>query len=137
VTFPRPTLTRLWQTSGRNPFYALELATALKRSGGMLAPGEDLPIPSSLDELLDARIDGLGTAALEVARAVAALADPNVTVLQAALGARFDRGLADALEARILELDHERVRFAHPLLGSAVSARQTPARPQIPARPAC
>jgi DNA-binding CsgD family transcriptional regulator len=128
ATFPRPTLTRLWQTSRGNPFFALELATALQRCGGTLAPGEVLPIPSSLDELLDARIGGLGPAALEVARAVAALADPNVTVLEAALGARFDRGLADALDARILELDDERVRFTHPLLGSAVSARQTPAR---------
>jgi DNA-binding CsgD family transcriptional regulator len=128
ATFPRPTLIRLWETSRGNPFFALELATALQRRGGTLAPGEDLPIPSSLDELLDARIDGLGTAALEVARAVAALADPNVTVLEAALGAGFDRALAEALDARILELDREHVRLTHPLLGSAVSASQTPAR---------
>ncbi|MDT5029671.1 MAG: hypothetical protein QOE61_6629, partial [Micromonosporaceae bacterium] len=128
ATFPRPTLIRLWETSRGNPFFALELATALQRRGGTLAPGEHLPIPSSLDELLDARIDGLGAAALEVARAVAALADPNVAVLEAALGAGFDRALAEALDARILEVDGEHVRFTHPLLGSAVSARQTPAR---------
>ncbi len=128
ATFPRPTLTRLWETSRGNPFFALELATALRRRGGTLAPGDDLPIPSSLDELLGARIDGLGTAALEVARAVAAVADPNLTVLEAALGDHFERALAEALNAKILELDGEHVRFTHPLLGSAVSARQTPAR---------
>ncbi len=128
ATFPRPTLTRLWETSGGNPFFALELATALQRRGGTLAPGDDLPIPSSLDELLSARIDGLGAAALEVARTVAALADPNVTVLDRALGGRFDRALAEALDAKILELDGEQVRFTHPLLGSAASKRQTPAR---------
>ena len=48
--------------------------------------------------------------------------------MEAAVGRRFDAGLAEALDARILELDGERLRFTHPLLGSAVAARQTPAR---------
>ena len=44
------------------------------------------------------------------------------------LGARAEAGLVEALDARILELDGERLRFTHPLLGSAVVARQTPSR---------
>jgi DNA-binding CsgD family transcriptional regulator len=124
--FPRPMLIRLWETSSGNPFFALELANALRRRGGTLAPGEELPIPSHLDELVHARIDGIGAAALAVARAVAALADPTVALVEAAVGARFDPGLAEALDARILELDGERVRFTHPLLASAVAVRQTP-----------
>jgi DNA-binding CsgD family transcriptional regulator len=126
--FPRPTLIRLWETSHGNPLFALELAGALRRSGKSLAPGKDFPIPSSLEGLLDARFEGLGAPALEIARAVAALAEPDVAVLEAALGIEFDRALTEALDARILELDGERVRFTHPLLGSVVSARQTPAR---------
>jgi predicted ATPase len=39
ATFPRPILIRLWETSGGNPFFALELASALLRRGGTLAPG--------------------------------------------------------------------------------------------------
>jgi len=128
ATFSRPTLIRLWETSAGNPFFALQLATALQRRGGSLAPGEELPIPSDLDELLHERLEGLGAAALEVARAVAALADPTLALVEAALGARLDRGLAEALAARILELDGPRLRFTHPLLASAVAARQTPAR---------
>ena len=128
ATFPRPTLIRLWETSRGNPFFALELARALQRRGGTLAPGEELPIPSDLDELLHARLDGLSAAALEVARAVAALADPTVPLVEAAVGRRADAGLAETLAARILELDGERLRFTHPLLGSAVAARQTPSR---------
>jgi len=50
TTFPRPTLIRLWETSRGNPLFALELATALERRGGTLALGEELPIPSNLDE---------------------------------------------------------------------------------------
>jgi len=128
ATFARPVLIRLWQTSRGNPFFALELAAALQRRGGTLAPGDELPIPSSLDELLHARIDSLGPEALDVVHAVAALADPTVTLLESAIGARFDPGLAEALNARILELDGKDVRFTHPLLGSAVVARQTPRR---------
>ena len=128
ATFPRPTLIRIWETSGGNPFFALELADALKGRGGTLALGEELPIPASLDELLHARIDGLGSTALEVARAVAAVADPTVTLVETAVGPGFDSGLAEALDARILDLDGERLRFTHPLLGSAVVARQTPSR---------
>jgi DNA-binding CsgD family transcriptional regulator len=128
ATFPRPTLVRLWQTADGNPLFALELASALQRRGGTLAPGEELPIPSNLDELLHARLDGLSAAAIEAARAVAALADPTVPLVESAVGRRFDAGLDEALAARVLELDGERLRFTHPLLGSAMAARQTPLR---------
>jgi DNA-binding CsgD family transcriptional regulator len=131
ATFPRPTLIRLWETSGGNPFFALELASALERRGGTLAPGEELPISSDLDELLHARFDGLSAAALEAARAVAALADPTVPLVESAVGRDFDAGLAETLAARILELHGERLRFTHPLLGSAVAARQTPSRRRL------
>ena len=126
--FPRPTLIRLWETSRGNPYFALELAAALQRRGGPLAPGDELPIPTDLDELLHARIDALSPVALELARAVTALADPTVPLVESAVGPRFDAALAETLAARILELDGEHLRFTHPLLGSAVGARQTPAR---------
>jgi AAA ATPase-like protein len=128
ATFPRPTLIRLWETSGGNPFFALEFASALQRRGGALAPGEELPVPSDLDELLYARLDGLSAAALDAARTVAALADPTAPLVESAVGRRADAGLAETFAAQILELDGERLRFSHPLLGSAVAARQTPSR---------
>jgi DNA-binding CsgD family transcriptional regulator len=128
ATFARPTLIRLWEASRGNPFFALELASALQRRGGALAPGEELPIPSDLDELLHERISGLGAAALAVARAAAAIADPTVSLVESAVGRRCEVGLAETLAARILEVDGERLRFTHPLLGSAVAARQTPSQ---------
>jgi tetratricopeptide (TPR) repeat protein len=135
AAFARPTLIRLWETARGNPFFALELASALQRSGGTLAPGEELPIPSDLDELLYERIGDLGAAGLAVARAAAAIADPTVSLVDSAVGRPSEIsavgrpseiGLAETLAGRILELDGERLRFTHPLLGSAVAARQTP-----------
>ena len=63
-----------------------------------------------------------------MARVVAALADPTVRLVEAAAGRRAETGLGDAIEARILEVDGERLRFTHPLLRSAVWSRATPAQ---------
>jgi DNA-binding CsgD family transcriptional regulator len=131
TSFARPLLVRIWKTSGGNPFFALELADALHRRGGALAVGEELPIPSSLGELLSARLDGLGAAAAQVVNVVAALADPSTDLVEAAAGNSADRGLTEALEASVLQLEGERVRFTHPLLGSAVAARTTPSRRRV------
>ena len=46
TSYPRPTLTTLYASSGGNPFYALELARAIERRGGTLGAGERLPVPS-------------------------------------------------------------------------------------------
>ena len=128
ATFSRPTLIKLWETSRGNPFFALELAIALQRRGGTLHPGEELPIPTALDELLRARLEDLGDDALNVTEAVATLAEPTVAVVEAAVGSGTEAGLAETRAARILELDGERLRFTHPLLGSAVVAHLTPSR---------
>jgi DNA-binding CsgD family transcriptional regulator len=127
VAFPRPVLLRIWETSGGNPFFALELARALQRRGRGPVPGEELPLPPSLEELVHERVSGLGEAARLVVRAVAALAEPTVTLVVAAAGREADLGLADALEAGVLQQDGDRLRFTHPLLGWAVSAHSTPA----------
>lgn len=130
ASLPRPTLLRIWETSGGNPFFALELASALQRRGGRIDPGAELPIPATLEELVHERLDRLGAPGMEVARVVAALANPTVGLVEAAAGRHADAGLADALEARILEVDGDRLRFTHPLLRSAVSSRSTPAQRQ-------
>ena len=126
--FARPVLHRIWETSAGNPFFALELARALQRRGGTIEPGQDLPIPANLDELVRERIDELSPAALEVSRIVGALADATVSLVELAAGPRADSGLADALESKVLELDGERLRFTHPLLASSISSRISPAQ---------
>ena len=103
ATFARPVLIKLWEASGGNPFFALELGAALQRRGGTLDAGEDLPIPTALDQLLHVRLDALGAEALDVAPRVAALADPTVALVEAAVGAGYEAGLAETLAASILE----------------------------------
>jgi DNA-binding CsgD family transcriptional regulator len=126
----RPTLLRVWETSGGNPFFALELVSALQRrgDGGRLAPGAELPVTANLAELVQERLDRLRPAGIEVARVVALLVDPTLGLVEAAAGRRAETGLADTLEATILEVDDQRLRFAHPLLRSAVVARSTPSQ---------
>jgi len=124
--FARPLLVRLWETSRGNPFFALELARALERRGGKLDPGDELPIPSTLDELLHERLDRLSPRAEEVARVAAALAEPTTGLVGSALGAAGGTALSGAVEAGVLELDGERIRFTHPLLASAIGFRTPP-----------
>ena len=125
ATFARPVLIKLWETSGGNPLFALELAAALRRRGGTLSAGEDLPIPTVLDELLNVRVDGLGADVFDAAGVVAALAEPTVSLVEKVVD---EAVLVEALATGILEVDGERLRFTHPLLGSAVAVRLTPSR---------
>jgi DNA-binding CsgD family transcriptional regulator len=127
VAFPRPVLLRIWETSGGNPFFALELARALQRRGRSPVPGEELPLPPSLEELVQERLDRLSGPARQVVRAVAALTEPTLTLVEAAVGREADLGLADALDAGVLQADGDRLRLTHSLLGWAVSAHSTPA----------
>ena len=57
-TVSRPTLLRLHEASGGNPFYALELARALGAEGSIGDPTQPLPVPERLEELVSARLEG-------------------------------------------------------------------------------
>lgn len=123
TALPRPTLLRIWEASGGNPFLALELWSALNRRGGRVVPGDELPISANLEQLIEARLNNVGPDGLEVARVVAAGADPSMRLLSQVAGSRSERGLSAAVETQILEVEGDRVRFTHPLLRSAVWAR--------------
>ena len=77
---PRPALRRLHELSGGNPFFALELARALKAGTIQLEPGE--PLPLALDELVGARLQALSAEARRALAAAAALAQPTVGLVE-------------------------------------------------------
>jgi DNA-binding NarL/FixJ family response regulator len=123
MSFPRPTLRRLHAVSGGNPFYALELARALERQGGRLEPGAELPLSGDLSALLRARLAPLPHETLEALLAAAALATPTVGLLVAAGGGEVRTVLESAVDAGVIEVPDDRIRFTHPLLAAAVYAQ--------------
>jgi DNA-binding CsgD family transcriptional regulator len=130
VSFPRPTLVRLHETSGGNPFYALEFARALQHSRECAGPSERLTVPTSLTDLVSARLAALSDEVREVLEPVALLSNPTVSIVEAvAPDTTSTRGrLGTAEAAAIVELDEERIRFSHPLLAACVEAQLDPRR---------
>lgn len=122
LALPRPSLLRLQQVCGGNPFYALELARVLP-TGTTLAPGEVLQVPTTLTGLLRDRLRQVPDRAHGLLLAAAALAKPTVALLE-----QLGGGLDEVLGAGILEQDGALVRFGHPLLGSLVYADATAQR---------
>jgi DNA-binding CsgD family transcriptional regulator len=113
--FARPTLVRIHETSGGNPFYAIELARALPAD---VDPTRPLPVPETLDGLLRVRLAGLPQTTQDALVLVAALGSPPVKLLSEA-GVRED-DLEPALAARVIERENGSVRFTHPLLASVL-----------------
>ena len=128
LTLPRPVLVRLHEAAGGNPFFALELGRALLRRDRLPDPGEPLPVPSRLRQLVSGRIAELPYDAREALLVAAALARPNAEVVTAALSRPDGEELVEtAIEAGVLERDDGRIRFVHPLFGSTVYDDASPA----------
>lgn len=127
---PRPALARLAKASGGNPFFALEIAQALEPDWGQLAPGQPLPVPRSLEDLLRERVRDLSKDARLASLVSAALSRPTAAnVLEALPGEDVGhRALVEAEEAGVLVAGTDRVRFTHPLLASVVYGSATPER---------
>jgi DNA-binding CsgD family transcriptional regulator len=121
TAFARPLLQRLLETSGGNPFFALELASALEQSGAV-GEGGELPLTRRLDELLHRRIAALPGDVQEVLVMAALLAAPSVSVLQRATGRNTELELEQAGAAGVVVVEHGRIRFSHPLLAAACLA---------------
>jgi hypothetical protein len=120
LRLPRSTLVRLYDASGGNPFFALELARALVRRGGRFEAGGGVPVPPSLSGLLRERLDGVPEETRQVLLAAALLAQPTVDLLVAAVGEGAWMELRPAVTAGIVELDGERLVFSHPLLAAVL-----------------
>jgi tetratricopeptide (TPR) repeat protein len=116
----RPELVRVWEATGGNAFFALELGRELVRTNTRPTPGQALRIPESLQELLGERLGRLPTDTGDVLLQVASLARPTIEVVTRAHEdqARVLEALEAATREGVVELDGSNVRFAHPLLAS-------------------
>jgi DNA-binding CsgD family transcriptional regulator len=126
-SFPRPTMVRIQEVSGGNPFYALELARAIARDPDTV----DLRLPGTLAELVHAQIGSLGSDVQDVLLAAACAAAPTVELVADATGRNADdvTALLEPAEADgIIAIVGHRLRFAHPLLARGVYGFASPAQ---------
>jgi DNA-binding CsgD family transcriptional regulator len=128
VAYPRPTLHRIAEVSGGNPFFALELARALGERATPLGPGEPLPVPESLHTLVDERLAALPAETFDMLVYASALSRPTLDRLATWDGSPPGESLVQAVDAGLIEIDDGVVRFAHPLLAAAVYEGATESR---------
>jgi DNA-binding NarL/FixJ family response regulator len=119
IRLARPILLRVYETSGGNPLYALELARALDQLEISPKAGTPLPVPASLNALVDARVRDLPD---DVAAVVAATA----AAWRFTADDRDADAIAQAVAAGMVVVDEPLVigaaavvRAAHPLLSAA------------------
>ncbi|MGH2785216.1 MAG: AAA family ATPase, partial [Actinomycetota bacterium] len=108
----RPRLTKLHHAAGGNPFYALEIARSLQADDG----DDTVPVPSHVGAAVEARLSALPEEARDAVLLVSACLHPSVSLVERSAGGTA--GLTQAIEAGVLQIDRERLRFTHPLLAS-------------------
>lgn len=127
--YPRQTLRRLQEQSGGNPFFALEMALALPATVDPLSP---LPVPTSVEELLAARLEPLPARVQHALGVLAACGAVSETFLEGVGISAED--IATAVRAHVVERIDATLRFTHPLLSSVAYERLGDARRAVHAR---
>jgi DNA-binding CsgD family transcriptional regulator/tetratricopeptide (TPR) repeat protein len=114
LSLPRPTLVKLQRASGGNPFYAVEIATALREGlDDPTTPGR-LPVPGAVSDLVSQRIRKLPAPTKDALLEASGLAQPTVTLVD-------ERALELAEEAGLITVAHDgRITFRHPIFAAAV-----------------
>ena len=125
--FPPWAFARIHEASGGNPFLAIELARALVRRGVDLQPGQPLPMPPGIADLLHERLAALSDPVRRMLLLVAASPQPTLEVIRRAFGdaGAFDDALRAALDADAIELVRDRVELSNPLLGTGLYSGST------------
>jgi DNA-binding CsgD family transcriptional regulator len=124
--FPRAVLIRLHETSGGNPFYALEMARDLVEHGSD-GQGNAVPIPRSLQELVERRLARLPRHTQDVLLTVAALSQPTRELVGAAHPETAEADIERAVRLGLIEIEGSAIRFSHPLLASVHYQGASPA----------
>jgi DNA-binding CsgD family transcriptional regulator len=127
VSLPRPLMRRVHETSGGNPFFALELGRAVMRRGGEIDPGAALPLPEELLSLVSERLAALPDETGSALTAVAAVSQPTTRLINAVV----DEGMAAleaAVDANVIVVVGDRVAFTHPLFATAAYLMAPPSR---------
>jgi DNA-binding CsgD family transcriptional regulator len=117
-TIPRPVLRRIHEGAGGNPLWALAIADEVEaRHTHGDRPG-DLPIPRTLSDAMELRLRQLDPRGDTAMLVIAALSQPTLALLQAAIPEFALSDLDSAEQAGVIEIAGGRLRFTHPLLAS-------------------
>jgi DNA-binding NarL/FixJ family response regulator len=121
VTYSRPVIRRLVETSGGNPFYALELARGFERAGG--ASDEPPALSRPLEALVGERLDAVPASSRRLLGLLSLVPEAPISLL-----AQLDvlDGLDEVAAAGIVDVGEGVVRFDHPLLSAGAYARLGP-----------
>ncbi|NLU78880.1 helix-turn-helix domain-containing protein [Micromonospora sp. HNM0581] len=116
----RSLLTRIAREAAGNPLVAIEVARAVQRLPRPPEPAQDLPVASSMHQLLGEVLARLPAGCRDAVRLASLLGVPLLRDLAAAgtSPAAFDA----AEEAGLLVVGAARVEFAHPVYAAAVRA---------------
>lgn len=120
VTYPRPVIRRLVETSAGNPFFALELARGVERR----ATADEPPALSQpLEALVADRLDSVSYSSRRLLGLLSVLPEAPLTLLDRlnALDA-----LDEVVAAGIVDVVEGVARFDHPLLAAGAYARLGP-----------
>jgi DNA-binding CsgD family transcriptional regulator len=123
--FSRPTMGRIHEVSGGNPFYAIELARAIADG----APGVETTLPRTLADVVRNRINGLDPDVHEALLAASCLPSPTVELVSSATisdDERLIELLENAENKGIIAIDGNQIHFAHPLLARGVYTEAAP-----------
>jgi DNA-binding CsgD family transcriptional regulator len=126
-TLPRPTITQIYEISGGNPLFAIELAAGAADD----IAATTVELPDSLAALVRRRIGYADDDAAAVLLATACSSAPTVESVAGATDmspARVVELLESMEHLRIITADGNRVRFTHPLFATGVYTNATPSR---------
>ncbi|MBA2333083.1 MAG: AAA family ATPase, partial [Actinobacteria bacterium] len=126
LVLSRPALRLVHETAAGNPFFALELARAAAAKPTAHLPGETLHVPLTVRELVGARVAEQPVETRRALLTVAALADPRLDLVSAAIAGDAAATLDPAVVAEIVSVVGSRIRFTHPLLAAAAYEAAVP-----------
>lgn len=122
---------RLYRLSRGNPLLALEIARAVIGASDDDGTWDSLAGHAEIGQLAARRLATLPPTARRVLAMAAALGDPDLATIGRAQGspASVSRALRRAVAEGVVAVEHDRVRFSHPLLAaSAYGALAAPQR---------
>jgi tetratricopeptide (TPR) repeat protein len=123
---PRPTLVRLHEACGGNPFLALEMTRALAARRLALAPGEPFPVPAAVGPLVRDHLSTLSSGARRCLLVVAISRRTSIGLLESVAGAQAPEMVDEAVAAGVLVADGPWLRAAHPLMATIAFADAHP-----------